>query len=77
MTATILAILTTLSGVIAELIKSQTPEQAQILWDRYIQLTDPLHRLLIKLEGLQSITVPTAPSSTAPLPVTASILKAS
>lgn len=52
MTAIILGILETQAKLITELIKSQTPEQAKILWDRYIEITEPLHKLIVKLEGL-------------------------
>lgn len=54
MTALIIGILSSQANLITALIQSQTPEQQKILWDRYIELTAPLHRLLIKLEGLGS-----------------------
>lgn len=52
MTALIIGILDTQVKLIAILVQSQTPEQQKILWDRYIELTTPLHKLLVKLEGL-------------------------
>jgi hypothetical protein len=61
MTALIIAILDTLSKVLLALIQSQTPAQSQILWDRYIELTAPLHRLLIKIENLGANPEPSVP----------------
>lgn len=42
----ILSILDTQAKLLTVLINSQTPEQQKILWDRYIEATEPLHRLL-------------------------------
>lgn len=52
MTALIIGILDSQAKLIAILIQSQTPEQQKILWDRYLEITAPLHKLLVKLEGL-------------------------
>lgn len=52
MTPLILAILNANAQILTELIKSQTPEQQKVLWDRYIEVTEPLHKLLIKIENL-------------------------
>ncbi len=52
MTPLILAILDSEAKLIVALINSQTPEQQKLMWDRYIQLTAPLHLLLIKIESL-------------------------
>ncbi|MDP9171499.1 MAG: hypothetical protein M3N54_12840 [Acidobacteriota bacterium] len=52
MTLTVLSILDGITKLAGILIASQTPDQQRILWDRYIQDTAPLHRLLIKLENL-------------------------
>jgi hypothetical protein len=52
MTALIIGILDAQAKLIAVLIQSQTPEQAKLLWDRYIEITEPLHKLLVKVEGL-------------------------
>lgn len=52
MTPLILGILDTQAKLLIALIQSQTPEQQKLLWDRYIELTAPLHKLLIKVESL-------------------------
>ena len=52
MTELILGILDTQAKLITTLVASQTAGQQQVLWDRYIQITQPLHDLLIKIEGL-------------------------
>ncbi len=57
-TALILAILDSQAKLIVALIQSQTPAQQQVLWDRYIQLTEPLHQLLVKIEGLVPTPAP-------------------
>lgn len=61
MTALILGILDTNAKLITTLIASQTPAQQQIMWDRYMQLTEPLHKLLVKLESLGQTTPPPPP----------------
>jgi hypothetical protein len=68
MTATILAILNSQAALITELIKSQTPAQQLDLWNRYLDLTAPLHALLCKIEGITPIVDPPA---VAPVPVKA------
>jgi hypothetical protein len=50
MTATILAILNSQAALFLALIGSQTPAQKQVMWDRYITLTAPLHALLMRIE---------------------------
>ena len=72
----VLAILQANSAMNEELIKSQTPAQQQVLWDRYIQISQPLHNLLAKLEGVfvptpAQVQVPTQP----PVPTTAAPVK--
>ncbi len=61
MTPLILGILDTQAKLLSTLIQSQTPAQQQVLWDRYITLTAPLHALLIKVEGLLTPTASPAP----------------
>lgn len=51
-TPLILAILEANAKLITVLVESQTPEQRKLLWDRYIEVTAPLHRLLVKIESL-------------------------
>lgn len=52
MTALIIGILDTQAKLLTALIASQTPAQQAVLWDRYIAITEPLHLLLMKIEGL-------------------------
>ena len=54
MTGIVLAILDSMAKIVSTLIASQTPDQQKILWDRYIELTAPLHKLLVKIENLGS-----------------------
>lgn len=54
MTAVILGILDTQAKLIMVLVASQTPAQQEVMWERYFQLTQPLHDLLMKIEGLGS-----------------------
>ncbi len=66
MTSLILTFLAGITNLATVLIQSMTPAQAQVLWDRYIQVTAPMHQLLIKVEGL----IPdTAPDPTVPPPI--------
>jgi len=60
MTPLILGILGGMTELAVAMVKSQTPEQAKVLWDRYIEATAPLHRLLVKVENL---VTPAAPPS--------------
>lgn len=53
-TALVLAIIQTQADLVKVLIASQTPDQQKIMWDRYIELTEPLHKLIVKLENLGS-----------------------
>lgn len=65
MTALILGILDSQAKLLTALIGSQTPAQQAIMWNRYIEVTEPLHKLLAKLEGLNSIAedAPAAPAT--------------
>lgn len=65
-TALILGILDTQAKLISTLVASQSPAQQQILWDRYIQLTQPLHDLLVKVEGLAGHPAPAAQEAPKP-----------
>lgn len=47
--AIVLAFLDKLTSLVQVLVASQTPEQSKILWDRYIERTEPLYKLLVKL----------------------------
>ncbi len=58
MTALILGILSNQAALITELVKSQTPAEQAQLWQRYIDLTEPLHKLLMKIEGLGPAPAP-------------------
>jgi hypothetical protein len=64
-TELILGILSAQANLVIELVRSQSPAQQQVLWDRYIAATAPLQALLIKVEGL---ILPGAP---APAPAAA------
>lgn len=44
--ATIIESITRLTIALSD---SQTAEQRKIMWDRYIELTEPFHRMLVKL----------------------------
>lgn len=52
MTALILGILDSQAKLAVALISSQTPGEQAIMWQRYIDLTTPLHNLLCKLEHI-------------------------
>jgi len=67
LTELILGILSAQANLVVELIKSQTPAQQQILWDRYIAATAPLQALLVKVENLILPGAP-APAPAAPTP---------
>ncbi len=63
--ALILGVLDSEGKLMVALLASQTPAQQAVLWDRYIAVTAPLHRLLLKIEGQP------APAITAAAPVKA------
>lgn len=63
----ILALLDSQTKVTLALIQSQTPEQQKLLWDRHIQLTEPLYRMLLKIENLIVPPVPQLDPSAAHL----------
>ena len=51
-TATIIALLGGITTLASTVIDSQTADQKKIIWDRYIEVTAPLHQLIVKLENL-------------------------
>jgi hypothetical protein len=63
----ILALLDSQTKVTLALIQSQTADQQKILWDRHIQLTEPLYRILLKIETLIVPAVPQLDPATAHL----------
>jgi hypothetical protein len=52
MTALILGVLNSQALLFTELIKTQTPPVQLELWQRYLDLTTPLHAWLCKIEGI-------------------------
>ena len=45
----IAAIIDSITRLTEVVVKSQTPEQQKIMWDRYIEITGPFHRLAVKI----------------------------
>jgi hypothetical protein len=69
MTPLILAILDSNAKLLVALIGSQTPAQQAIMWQRYLDLTEPLHRLLVRIEHLGAGDA--QPEKVAPAPIAA------
>ena len=42
-------LLEAITNLVTAIISGQTPEQKKIFWDRWIEITQPLHELLKKL----------------------------
>lgn len=47
--AGIAAIIDSITRLTLAVIESQTPEQRRVMWDRYIEVTEPFHKLMVKL----------------------------
>lgn len=48
----ICATLTSINNLVIEVVKTQTPEQAKILWDRHIELTAPFYAMIGKINAV-------------------------
>lgn len=70
MTTLILSIIDSLLKMNLAALQNQSPEQSRILWDRYIEVSAPFHRLLMKIENLGSSDV--TPKQTTSTPTTIS-----